>query len=868
MFGLRRWWNALRAGKVNRDIERELAFHVDERARELMDDGLSADEAKRQANLRFGHARVQAERVHDVDVSVRLEATWRHVRHAARALTRTPGFTIAVVLTLALGIGANTAVFSAIDAVLLRPLPFPEADRLVELRQAKQNSPETNIAPVRIEDWSRLNTTFEAISGYYTEDVSDTSGDLPAMVRRAFVTPRFHETWGISPAIGRGFTTADYQPGAGVTLVSDRYWRDQLGADPNAIGRIVRLGAASLQVVGVMPASFRFPDRQVDLWLPAGLSAKLAEVRTATWYIGVGRLRHGVTLEQARANLAAVQRQLADEFPKTDGDIAATMRPLKDVMVGDTRESLWLLFGAVSVLLLITCTNVTALLLARAVERRHEIILRLSLGASRGTVAAHLLTEAGLLAVAGGACGVALAAAATTLFQLSAGDLPRIDEIRLDWRILAYTLGVTMTVALACGLLPAVRATRGGASVSKPAGRAEVSSRTRLQWFLVGAQVALSVTLLASAGLFIRSFQELSRVTPGFDPAHVLTFRISGSWAETADYPRLIRRIDDTLAALRALPGVRAASTAIFLPGVPSPQREVTIELAEERGLETAVGMVAESRVVSPEYFATLQIPVVAGEPCRSQPFGTPTEVMINSAFAERYFSTRPTPVGLHVANRGDSGPPGRIVGVVGNAREGGLDRAAGPVVYACLSAPNPTPRFLVRTEGDPAALAQTVRVRLKALEPLRAVYELSPLDDEISGAFAEARLRTALLVLFAATALALAIVGLYGTLSYAVTVRRREIGLRIALGALRREIVRQFLVQGLRVAALACVCGLVASVGVARVLARMLYGVSPSDPIALSTVVAIVLAVAAVAALVPAARAAMTNPVNALRPE
>ena len=869
MMWLRRLWNTLRPGRLNRDIDRELAFHMAERAREL-GDGLDPQEAMRQAKIRFGHTRVHAERVHDVNVSLRVESLVRNVRHSVRALSRTPGFTLAVVLTLALGIGANSAVFSALDAVLLRPLPFPEADRLVQLRQAQKDSPETNIAPIRLEDWNRLNTTFDAITGYFTEDVSDTSGELPVIVRRAFVAPRFHEVWGIVPSLGRGFTTADHQPGGpSVALVSDRYWRDQLGADPNVVGRTVRLGTTSLQVLGVMPASFRFPDRSVDMWLPVRMSSQLDEVRIATWYTGVGRLRRGATLQQARANMSAVQSQLADQFPRTDRTIGVVMAPLKDVTVAGSRESLWLLFGAVSVLLLITCTNVTALLLARALQRRHETSVRLSLGATRGAVAGQMLTEAAVLSLAGGACGVALATAASAAFRLAAVDLPRIDEIQLDWRILAYTLAVTIAVALACGLLPAIRAPRYVMSgTAKSAGRTEVSSRTRLQWLLVGAQVSLSVTLLASAGLFIRSFQELSRVAPGFDPTHVLTFRVSGSWAETADYPGLVRRVDDTLSALRALPGVAASATATFLPGVPSPQREVIVELAEERGLETAVGMVAEGRVVSPEYFATMQIPVIAGEPCRSQRFGTPNDVMINSAFAERYFPTRPTPVGLHVSTRGRSAPPERIVGVVGNARESGLDRPAGPVLYSCFSAPNPTPWFLVRTEGDPEALAQTVRARMKELEPLRAVYELAPLEEHISGAFTETRLRTMLLALFALTALTLAIVGLYGTLSYTVALRRREIGLRLALGALRTGIVRQFLAQGLRVVGLSCICGLALSVVVGRVLSGMLYGVSPSDPLTLSTVVAIVLAVAVLAALIPAARAARTEPVIALRQE
>ena len=810
---------------------------------------------------------VQGDRTRGIDIELLADGLIRNVRYAVRTLARTPGFTAAIVLTLALGIGANTAVFSAINAVLLQPLPFPDADRLMELRQSQERAAETNIAPVRLEDWHRLNSTFEAITGHLMENVSETSGNLPERVRRATVTARFLDVWGVAPALGRGFTPDEHQSGGpAAVLISDRYWRRRFGADPNVAGKSVRIGNTSSPIVGVMPASFRFPDREVDLWIPARLSSQLAQIRYATWYVGIGRLKPGVTLEQARSNLAAVQRQLGEEHPETDRNIGVEVMPLKEVTVGGVRPSLWLSFGAVSVLLLITCTNVVALLLARAAQRRQEIAVRLSLGATRATVAGQMLTETGMLAFAGSAVGLLVALGASAGFRSVAVDLPRMDEIALDGRILLYTLTLAVTVTFLCGLLPAIRTAHGGmAGASNEVGRRQVSTRNSLQWLLVGTQVALSVTLLAGAGLLVRSFHELSRVNPGFESGRVLAFHLSGSWAEMADRGRLVQRIDGTLEALRALPGVDAAATAIFLPGVPA-HYESRFELAERRG-EPEARIIAESRVVSPDYFATMGIPLIGGEGCGDRARGS-SDVVVNRTFASRYLAGWPSAVGLHLSTDNSSSPPARIVGIVGDARERGLDRDPGPTVYTCFSAPNPTPYFLLRTSTEPAALAQTVRLKMKELEPARAVYDIAPLDERIGDAFTQNRLRTILLVCFALAALSLACVGLYGTLSYVVNLRRREVGLRLALGAARSDIIRQFLVQGLRVAGLACICGLALSIAFTRALSGMLYGVSPSDPLTLSSVVAIVLVVAALAALIPATRAALVEPMRTLREE
>jgi len=868
MSWLQRLWNTFRPERVHGDIDREISFHIAERTDQLRSEGMSEEEAARRARLQFGNVTVQSERTRDVDIALWAEAHVRNVRYAVRTLSRTPGFTATAVLTLALGIGANSAVFSALDAVLLRPLPFPNADRLMRLSQTQETTAETNIAPVRLEDWNRLNSTFEAITGYGMEDASETSGDLPEKVRRAFVAPRFLEVWGIAPALGRGFAPNEHQAGGpSAVLISDRYWRRRLSGNPNVLGKTVRIGSAPFPIIGVMPASFLFPDRSVDLWFPVAMSNQLAQVRYATWYLGIGRLKAGVTLEQARANLAAVQAQLGEQYPETDRKMRVEVMPLKEITVSNIRASLWLLFGVVSVLLLITCTNIAALLLSRATQRRQEISVRLSLGATRATIAAQMLTETCVLALAGGAMGLLVAAAASAALRFVATDLPRMDEIALDVRTLLYTLALTATVTLLCGLLPAIRTSRDGlAGARNEAGRTHVSTRSSLQWLLVGGQVALSVTLLAGAGLFVRSFQELWRLDPGFEPSRVLTFRVSGSYGEMSDRNRLIQRIDGMIEEVRALPGVDAVATTIFLPGVPA-QYESAFKVVEGRG-DTETRMVAESRYVSPEYFRTMQIPLAAGQPCARQPLNATRDVMVNRTFATRYLSEWSSVVGLHLST-GDGGSPfGRIVGIVGDARERGLDSDPGPVVYSCFSAPNPTPYFLVRTRGEPAAIAETVRRKIKELEPLRAVYDIAPLEERIGDAFAQNRMRMVLLVLFATTALSLACVGLYGTLSYVVSQRRREVGLRLALGAQRRDIIRQFLMKGLRVAGFACVCGLVLASAFTRVLSRMLYGVSPFDPTTLSAVTAIVLVVVMIASLLPAIRASRLDPTHLLRDE
>jgi putative ABC transport system permease protein len=885
------WWKSLfRKRALDAQLSSEVRFHIDELTDANIAAGMSPEKARRRAVLEFGGGEQIKEELHDVHRVPVIDATVANLKSAFRFLRKSSSFSATVILTLALGIGANSAVFSAIDAILLRPLPFPNGDQLMKLSQhyTKANGVPTVVAPVRLEDWNRMNSTFQAMTGYYTENSSETSGTLPEKLKEAFVTQRFLQVWGLSPELGRDFSAEEeHFGGPSAVLISDRFWRSRFGASPDVLSKKLRIGDRSLPIVGVMPASFLFPDRDVDLWSAVPVDAPIAQNRRWTWYVVIGRLKPGVTLTQARANLAEVQAQLGRAYPETDKDLAVEIKPLKAVTVGESRSSLWMLFASVTLLLLIACSNIVSLLLARAAQRQHEIAVRFSLGASRSAIVMQLLTEVFLLAFFGTILGLFLAAGTSRLFRSLASDLPRVEEIQLNWRIVLYALGCTIVVTLLCGLVPAIRGSSRTLSASlAQTRRTQVSGRNRLQWLLVGTQVALAVTLLAGAGLLFRSLRAIGQVSPGFDASRVLTFRISGSYGETADWEKLSHRIEQTVEVLSKVPGVEAAATTgDDLPGVP---QHYPTELRFVEGEQDAEHkIVAESRFVSPSFFGTMQIPLLAGQLCRNpllQPRNTNDltgmrhvdvtriELLVNRRFASNY-SPGSGAIGRHLSALGlgflRPDQAGEIRGIVGDAREEGMNHEPSPTVYWCMSASGPDPFYIVRTHAaNPLIMAGTLRQKLQQIEPGRSVFDIIPLEERIDSAFAENRLRTVLLAFFASTAIALACIGLYGTLSYSVNVRQREVGLRLALGALRGQITRQFLLQGLSVALFGCAAGWALALASSRVLSGMLYGVSPSDFVTLASVVLMMVVVAAVASLVPAVRAARLDPMQVLREE
>jgi predicted permease len=860
--------------QLDRDLRDEIAFHKEMRAADLRRRGHA--EAAPAAARRFGNETLIRENCREAWTFVAIERFVSDLRYAARSLRKRPSFTIVAVLTLTLGIGANSAVFSAIDAILLRPLPFPNGDQLMALEQYRPKSgpiPMAQnsglfVAPLRLTDWNQMNSTFQAISGYYTEDVAETSSALPEKFTRAWVAPRFFQVWGVPPAFGRQFSPEEERfRGPAAVIISDRFWRRRFAADPNAIGKQLRIERAAFTIVGIMPASFLFPNRSVDFWSPSPTDAPFAQNREATWFVTTGRLKSDVTPDQAQADLSMVQSRLAQQYPKTDGELAVRVRPFKQAVVNNAGESLWILFAAVTVLMLIACTNIAALLLARSADREQEIVIRLSLGASRASVMRRLLAEVFLVASAGSALGLIVAAAASTAFRTLAANLPRVEEIQLNWTLVAYSLVCAIGATLICGLVPAIRSIRRSVAGSiARTGRTVAPARNSLQWLLVGLQVTFSVALLVSAGLLLRSFQELGKVRPGFEIDHILTFRVSANWAETTDFKALWRRIDVALNTLRAIPGIEDAATSLVVPGVAFQQpNEVTVV---EGAVDPSRKILANSRIVSNGYFSTMRIPLLAGEGC---PEGDAAlkAVLVNRSFVDTFLPGREA-LGYHidyVPSRPFTGA-GEIRGIVGDAREEGLNQEPAPSVYWCNSAGNPTPVFLVRTTGDPRSVAELVRTKIHEIEPNRSVFDVIPLQERLAETFAEGRLRTTLLTFFAATAISLACVGIYGTLSYFVNMRRREVGVRIALGAARSRITSQFLWLGVRVCVLGSIAGLCLAAVFTRMLSGLLYGVTASDPVTFGAVLLLMLATGALASLIPAIRAARLEPTVVLRDE
>ena len=806
-----------------------------------------------------------------------METLLHDLRFALRGLARRPGFTIAVVATLALGIGANAAIFSVVNAVLLRPLPYADPDRLVMVWGRYPDFGRTGTSLPDFTDWRDGTTgSFSQMTAVYGMLFNLTGQGDPEQLRGDRVSANFFQTLGVRPALGRGFLPEEERTGGNddVVVLSHSLWQRRFGGDPSLVGRTIRLSDHPYQVVGIAPEGFRFGP-EVDLWAPGRMDTTTYMARRRAEYLNVfGRLKPGVTIERARADVAAVVKRLAEQYPETNSRLTSEVVSMKEDIVGTVRPALLLFSGAVGLVLLIACANVANLLLARAAAREREVAVRVALGAGRGRLVRQLLTESLVLALAGGVVGLVLAVWGVGALRAGGQSmLPRATEVSVDGRVVAFSLALAVFTGLLFGLAPALRLAAGALHPAlKEGGRGGAgASTTRFRNALVLAEVAVAVVLLVGAGLLVRSFEQMMRVDPGFNPTNVLTYSAvlpSSRYAKGAVIRPVYERL---LEKTRAIPGVRAAAITSDLPMAGASYINFSIEGRPQPTGEQASEDV-QPFAVSPDYFRVMAIPLLRGRLIEPRDVDGAQEVaVINEEMARRIFPTS-DPIGQRMTFGDPADTTSEwltIVGVVGTIAQEGLTAKPYTQVYMSIDQ-SPSRRFNVamRTTGDPLATASAARAALRSVDPDVPLKDLKSMEDRISDNVAQPRMSMALLGTFAAVALVLAAVGIYGVVSYTVAQRTREIGIRMALGARREGVLRLVVRQGVAPVAVGVVAGLLAALGATRLMRGLLYGVSAADPVTYVVVALFLTVIALVATYIPARRATRVDPLVALRYE
>jgi putative ABC transport system permease protein len=803
----------------------------------------------------------------------------RDVRYALRVLRARPAFTTLAVLCLALGIGANAAIFSVVNGVLLRSLPFPAADRLIavtgEVRE--RGSEEGATSPPDFVDW-RAQSTKADLAAYSRQTLSFRGADLPERLEAAVVSSNLFRVLRTAPALGRGFLPEEELPGHDrVAVLSNDLWQREFGGDRGILGKTIRLDATEYTVVGVMPSQFEFPIQaeRTQLWVPLTLAgdSTFAQGRGNHFLHVVGRLASGATVAQAQAEVRAIAKRLEDQYPATNIGWSASVSPLQEQLVGGSRQTLLVLAGAVGFLLLIACANVANLMLARATMRAKEVAVRTALGAGRMRIVRQLLVESVILALLGGALGLLVASWGTDLLLSSAPTaLPRVRDISVDWRVVGFTLVVSVLTGLLFGVVPALQVTRSDLHTTlKDTGRASTGpgSAHRVRSGLVIAEVALSLMLLAGAGLMGASLVRLQSVDPGFRTENVLTARIDLSNVKYQSNAPVVAFYDRLLERARTLPGVDAAGVVSALP-LSGRNIAVGVNIEGERPPAPGAFLHAEDfDIVSPDYFRVVGIPLRAGRAFTAHDDSTtPRVVVVNEAFAKKYWPNQ-SAVGKRLSVGFDVDSLREVVGVVGDVRRGTLDTPPNPAMYVPLRQDALGSLFLaVRTRGRPSQLASALRREVTALDPDLALSRVQPLEEVLSSSLSRRRFTASLLGIFAGVALALSAIGIFGVMTTMVTQRTREIGIRMALGAQPRDVRALVVRQGATLAGIGLVIGLVGAVVLSRLLTGLLYGVSASDPVTLAGVALLLGSVALAASYFPARRATRVDPLEALRSE
>jgi len=792
-------------------------------------------------------------------------ADWHTLGRSARTLWQRRAFALTATLTLALGTAATTALFSVVDTILVKPLPYPEADRLVTVMEASRSATAkvSLVAPARVEDWNQMSRTFVAIAGLYSENVTDTSGTNNERLEARRVTPRFFRVYEAVPIVGRTFVDAEERYGGpAAAVLSEAFWTRRFGRDPGVLNQALHIGGQMYPIVGVMSASFT--SATTDVWLPAQLTPFMTGLRSARFLSGIGRLKPGVTAGQAQDDLDRIERELAVRFPADDKDWATAVSSLKSVRIGDRSQELWLLFGAVGLLWLIALANVAALVLVEMRRRQRELAVRAALGASRGRIVGGVLQEVLLLCLVAGVLGAAGSVWMVGGIRATFLTLPRINELTMDGRALAFAAGTSLLAALLCGLAPAMLATRRLVAELTRGGRGVAGGAHRLQRLLVVAQVALSVLLCVSATLLVRSYDNLTRVNSGFTAEGAYTFHVGARWDE--DRTAVGHLQQRLIESISQQPGVQAIGMTNFLP-LPGATLRYQVKVSGVPGTDPNGFVTAGSRTVSAGYLDALKVPMVAGAPCpafRFDPKAAST-VLVNRRFVDR-FAAGQTLVGRELRFAQYMQIPQLIVGVVADIGEDGPAADAVPYVYACARPGDwPDPEYVVRA-ADPPRFAASLRPLVRQIDPSRAVFGYRSLSDALETAVDEPRMTAGLTTLFAVTALTLAAIGLYGLFMLIVSESRREIGVRLALGAAPTQMVGLVCASAGRLLVAGVLIGLGLTFGAGRVLRTLLFGVSTYDAGTLAVATLTLVVVSCTAIAIPAIRASRVRPTEALR--
>jgi putative ABC transport system permease protein len=862
-----------RKNRIEREIAEDIQAHLEMAAEENRRKGMSPEEADRAARRSFGGIEQMKEELRDQRGVSFVSDAARDLRYAWRSALRNPGFASLAILIMALGIGANTAVFSVVNAVLLKPLPYRAPDRIVTLersllKEEPAGSLSRQLSIPDFRDWRAQSSSFDAMA-YYAgpREVPVTIGSAAEYARTTRVSGDFFRVFGVQPFAGHAFTDDEMKLGGGALLISYAYWQNHFAGDPAVIGRVVRMYGQAIPIAGVLPSEFRFPNN-TDLWYPTTMVREPSENRGTNNYLAVGSLKPGVSLDQSRSEMNLIGTRLEQEYPETHSGRSVSVTPIREALVGDTRLTLLLLFGAVSVVLLIACANTATLLLGRATARTREVAVRAALGAGRRRIVRQLITESFLLALMGGAAGLLLAYVGSKAFMaLAPIDLPRLTEGGIDGWVLAFTLGVSMVTSVIFGLVPALHASKVDLNtVLKQGGTRAVigGGMARTRAALVVAEIAFAVVLQSGAGLLIKSFAMLQKTPLGFSPENVLLMRATGQ-GSVRDNNLFFR---DMLARISTVPGVAAAGATMTPPGYVDSAGPYFVD-----SLPAPLDPLAPSAVravVTPGLFAAIGIPLKQGRDFNDGDIvNRPLVAIVNEALVRTSFAGR-DPIGRTVFCTFDSMAGMTIIGVVGDTRQRGPAREPEPACYMPYrqhSYNEATMSIAVRTAENPTALTEALRRMARERAPDVPVT-FTTLEARMSETVAAPRFRTWLFGVFAGLAVCLAMAGVYGVMAFAVGQRTNEIGLRIALGASRGSVLGLVLRQGFVLAGIGLGLGLIAAIGGTQLLASLLYEVKPNDPWVYLGVAVLLGVVAAAASYVPARRAAGIDPLAALRQE